>query len=1229
MYQECSQSFNAAIEKTARTFKARIKINGKWYSEGIKTATLNAGSNSEDNISIGSAVSSYVDVTMKDIGELFESTEIEFQEGVQLPDKTIEYIRMGFFTAQKPTDDNGSIKFTAYDRMTKAETVYSSKLDYPATALQVLDEACAESGLVRATTGLGTIYIQTKPEGYTCREIFGYIASLYGKFACIDRNGKLQLKWYEDSGYTVGVSRTWSLSKNQSDYVVGNIKCNTDKSTQLVKGDGARGITFDNPWMTDYQLSTIFKKVNTFTYRPGSVNFLGDIRLDVWDLITVVDLLGNKYKIPVMKLTQNYDGGIGTTIEAVGKTEEETKIDFKGPTTKAVERTYEELILVNHLVATKVDAEWVKANTITTEQLTAVTAKIANIEANMITANYVEANFAKIDLANIANGSIKTAMIDTGAIGSAQIADGSITSAKIVEVTADKITSGTIDAARIDVINLNCANLIVGQINGQQIAPGAVDMSNLADPVTGKINSAVSDSAQALQDAITALTNANNAVSTATTAMTAANGKNTVIYSATTPATTGRVAGDTWFNTADGNKIYNFTGTTWVLDQLGTNAIADLSITNAKIGNVDAAKITTGYLDAARIEAKTITVDKLAVGDFSNLVKDSSFEMYTVNAYYYSVSAEQAHTGSKSLKLYGANYWNRCDLSDSMYDIKAGDEFYVEFWAYRADATCPVKVCFMQYGYDGSYVYDSTGEVSAVASCTNNTWIKYTAVVTMRLTGRVQPCIKMCQGTAMSGAWYLDDIIIRRRNRGELLVDGSVSALQLAADSVNATKVVAGSINTACLAANAVTAEKIAANSVTADKLTVGSGGNLYSTGYDTFEQMVVTDITYSKNTNVQLSLSKDYRYYGSKSLCLFLPSGYSDGYVYLGNTKNNYGKVRVTIGKMYRISCYALSSIAGQGQLYVCDNGSPKATATVTVSNTSWTRLELTYKATTNFLSIRIDNDVPGAYMYFDAFQIEEVSNVNQKASAFSPAGTTVINGGNIVANSITAAQIAAKTITGNQIAANSISTTELSVSSLSAISANLGTVTAGLIRSTNYVENTSGMELNLAVGTWKSKYLQIYENGRMACSNININGGILDIMPETDTTNVIRIGSGEWSSLQGVIMQRYKMRIGTLTTGTTIDAGNVTIDSLLSKNVVSPTGMEITGASGSVSVKNGNVTTGAGANLNSLKTGYDDLKNRLANGRIKFYWDDGGTYGYNVTVFIDNTYIGKIAMN
>ena len=87
-----------------------------------------------------------------------------------------------------------------------------------------------------------------------------------------------------------------------------------------------------------------------------------------------------------------------------------------------------------------------------------------------------------------------------------------------------------------------------------------------------------------------------------------------------------------------------------------------------------------------------------------------------------------------------------------------------------------------------------------------------------------------------------------------------------------------------------------------------------------------------------------------------------------------------------------------------------------------------------------------------------------------------TYINGGKIYTG----------TVDTDQLKANAVTAEKINVSSLSAISANIGTVTAGIIRSTNYVKDTSGMQLDLSNGIWDSKYTKIDSRGKITCSNI-----------------------------------------------------------------------------------------------------------------------------------------------
>lgn len=477
MYLDVTDDFVTAIQKASRTYETRIKINDKWYYGKLKNLNITSGASESDDISIGSAVSSKFEITMSSIDELFENTECELQQGILLEDGTYEYIPMGLYTAQKPEEEGELIKFTAYDRMIKTEKVYVSNLNYPATVSQIINEICSICNIPMAIDDLEDVYINTKPNGYTCREMLGYAAGLYGKFAVINRFGQLQLKWYEDANYIVLPSRLFSFKTNQTDFELGFLACNINKSEQIKVGNGFRGITFDNPFMTKERLESLFAERKDLTYRPATAVFFGDIRLDVWDIITVTYLDGNKYKVPVMSLVQKYDGGVSTEVTAYGKTEEETETDFKGPVTKSLQRTYEELLLVNILLATKVDADWVRANTITTDKLDAVNAEILSIKSNYLKVAEADLKYATIEnlkaveatfntfyadefsaaVGNIQDLTVSVEKVNTLMFGSATgsslttefsnsvvslIGDAQIKSAMIKDIAADKITSG-------------------------------------------------------------------------------------------------------------------------------------------------------------------------------------------------------------------------------------------------------------------------------------------------------------------------------------------------------------------------------------------------------------------------------------------------------------------------------------------------------------------------------------------------------------------------------------------------------------------------------------------------------------------------------------------------------------------------------------------------------------------------------------------------------------------
>ena len=395
---------------------------------------------------------------------------------MKLPSGKYEYIPVGFFTAEHPTNDQATTTFTAYDRMMKTTGLYVSDLTYPASAVSVLDEISAGCGVpVDVSNVDSSIMVPTKPVGYTYREMIGYIASLVGGFACVDRTGTIVIKWYSDVDYKLDVTRIMSFEKDESNYNLEKLSCNVDNSSTLTSGGGILGVTFDNPFMTQDRLDNIFKRLSGFSYRGASVKTLGDVRLDPWDVITVEDGEGT-YKVPVMNIQQEYDGGLAMTITSYIKTQTEQEVDFKGPTTQQNERIYSDLILAKELIAKKVDAEWVKANTVQAETIISINNDLENIRNNYLKSNVAEITYATIEsLKSLSGEFADLKATDFEAIKA---------SVKDLNVDVEKVNTLLFGSATGTTITTDFANSVVSVIGNAQITSAMI--KDLAfDKLTG------------------------------------------------------------------------------------------------------------------------------------------------------------------------------------------------------------------------------------------------------------------------------------------------------------------------------------------------------------------------------------------------------------------------------------------------------------------------------------------------------------------------------------------------------------------------------------------------------------------------------------------------------------------------------------------------------------------------------------------------------------------------
>ncbi len=587
MYKKVSEKFKQMMEQQGgRTFKIKLESSSFVIDSGIKKIVYTGGSSAGDSITVGSAVSNYIEVVMEKVPHLITGQQISFDLGLEV-DGAIEYMPMGIFKANKPEMTDYEIVFKAYDRMTQAEKNYASNLKYPTDTVKVMQEIEQKLG-IEFITNISPITLNNPSTeegssnivfaGYTIREAIGYIAGLYGKFAVFNRLGQLEFRWYEDNGFEIPVSKCYSFTKNESNYTINKIIGTAADNTQYEAGGGITGISFSNPFVTQEIVNRIHTEIGGFTYRGGETKFLGDCRIDAWDIVTGEDLFGNTYKLPVMEITHEIDGGLTTTVKSKVSDSENVENTFKGPVAKAMERTHAQLLLVNNLIASKASIEYLEANYIKTDEIDAVEANIenaviTNLQGKFASIEYLEANYAEIDFANVEKATIGTMLADVGLISSATIVDGHVTGfLDAVKVNASNITAGVLDAGNIEVVNLKAASITVGQINGYQIAPGAIDMNNLAESITNEISSASSNAQTALDEALKAFNEAETAALAAGTAQATADGKNTVFYQTASPSGTHKV-NDVWFDTDDSNKMYYWNGSAWAVKVIAVSLL--------------------------------------------------------------------------------------------------------------------------------------------------------------------------------------------------------------------------------------------------------------------------------------------------------------------------------------------------------------------------------------------------------------------------------------------------------------------------------------------------------------------------------------------------------------------------------------------------------------------------------------------------------------------------------
>lgn len=479
-----STAMTEIVKGNSARYYSKYIVDKEEHTETLNNFKFQNMINPNNEITIGNTCASSVTFSVYMPTVSLENKEITIFEGVKVGTE-IKYIKLGIFTVAKQTSDGEYTSYEAYDRMYKADMPYFSDLTFPSTDKAILNEICGKLGISLATNIVTTHTINDKPQGYTYREIIGYMAMLQGSNAVINADGNLELRWYKDNGYVLDGHKyyqqgvTFTTSK---DFIIQKLTCNNTKSgsteqSQITSGDGATGLTFANPFMTQAILDEIYKKIGGFTFRPLTVKFVGDYRLEVGDIITV-NKGGIDYKVPIMQITHECDGGLMDTVTSIGKSDTENTSVASGPITKQMERYYADLITVNKALINKLDVDTAKITYATITNLTAVKGDVDYLKVNNLTVDKANLLYASIERMEVVEGQIRNlnvddlkaqvANINTLMFGSASggslttefsnsivanIGDAQIKSAMIESIAADKITAGKIYTNLVEILS--------------------------------------------------------------------------------------------------------------------------------------------------------------------------------------------------------------------------------------------------------------------------------------------------------------------------------------------------------------------------------------------------------------------------------------------------------------------------------------------------------------------------------------------------------------------------------------------------------------------------------------------------------------------------------------------------------------------------------------------------------------------------------------------------------
>lgn len=238
----------------------------------------------------------------------------------------IEKIRICTMTVtDAPYQNTAIISLTCEDSMRLFDRDYSdSKLTYPATRLQIIQDACEVCGVTLQSTRFDNddLVIQNRPDdsSITFRQVIAWMAQMGCQWAKTDAYGRLCIGWYEkESNIPANITSKdtsgftpWLYDLEITGVKVTEYSSNSSESNAKTYQSGDEGYIIDisenkliQPGTGQTICSIIAERCVGLKFRPFTTSALTDIALEAGDAITITDRNGEEHKSYLTSLTLN------------------------------------------------------------------------------------------------------------------------------------------------------------------------------------------------------------------------------------------------------------------------------------------------------------------------------------------------------------------------------------------------------------------------------------------------------------------------------------------------------------------------------------------------------------------------------------------------------------------------------------------------------------------------------------------------------------------------------------------------------------------------------------------------------------------------------------------------------------------------------------------------------------------------------------------------------------